>query len=93
MKTHRAKPTRKSPHQDNENLSIHDTPAEFLRVKDLIKFLTLSQSTIWRKVRAGEFPQPIKLSEAVTAWKTSDVRAWIQNVGNNSALDTTGASS
>ena len=90
MKTHRAKSTRKSPHQPNEKLSIHDTPAEFLRVKDLIKFLTLSQSTIWRKVRAGEFPKPVKLSDAVTAWKTSDVIAWIKNVGNDSALDTAG---
>lgn len=93
MKTHRAKSTRKSPHQDNENLSIHDTPAEFLRVKDLIKFLTLSQSTIWRKVRDGSFPKPVKLSEAVTAWRTADILAWMQKIEGNAALDTAGASS
>jgi predicted DNA-binding transcriptional regulator AlpA len=83
--------TCKSP--NNENKSIFETAAEFVRMKDLIMYLTLSQSTIWRKVRAGEFPQPIKLSEAVTAWKTSDVRAWIQNVGNNSASITTAVNS
>lgn len=77
----------------DEKKSIHDTPAEYLRMKDLIMYLTLSQSSIWRKVRAGEFPQPIKLSEAVTAWKTSDVRAWMQKVEGNAALNTTGANS
>ncbi len=89
MKTSRTK----SRHQPDEKKSIHETVAEYLRMKDLIMYLTLSQSSIWRKVRAGEFPQPIKLSEAVTAWKTSDVRAWMQKVEGNSALNTTGANS
>ena len=33
--------------------------------------------TLWRKVKAGTFPKPVKLSERVTAWKVGDVRAWI----------------
>lgn len=82
--------TSKSQQSKDENKSIHETVAEYLRMKDLIMYLTLSQSSIWRKVRAGEFPQPIKLSEAVTAWKTSDVRAWMKKVEGNAASVTTG---
>src|SRR4051794_26453625 len=39
--------------------------------------LPFSASTLWRKVRAGEFPAPVKLSAGVTAWKVEDVRAWM----------------
>lgn len=40
--------------------------------------LPFSAPTLWRKVKAGTFPKPIKLSERVTAWKVGDVRAWIE---------------
>ncbi len=39
--------------------------------------LPFSAPTLWRKVKAGTFPRPVKLSERVTAWKVADVRAWI----------------
>ena len=39
--------------------------------------LQFSPSTLWRAVRAKTFPQPIKLSERVTAWRVGDVRAWM----------------
>ena len=39
--------------------------------------LPFSAPTLWRKVKAGTFPKPVKLSERVTAWKVGDVRAWI----------------
>jgi len=39
--------------------------------------LPFSANTLWRKVKAGEFPQPIKLGPRITAWKAGEVRAWI----------------
>lgn len=43
--------------------------------------LPFSAPTLWRKVAAGTFPKPVKLSERVTAWKVSDVRAWMTAQG------------
>ena len=40
--------------------------------------LPFSAATLWRKVRAQSFPAPTKLGDASTAWKVSDVRAWLQ---------------
>lgn len=37
-----------------------------------------SPATIWRWVKAGTFPAPIKLSERVTAWDAQAVDAWLQ---------------
>ena len=39
--------------------------------------LPFSAPTLWRKVKAGTFPKPTKLSERVTAWKVGTVRAWL----------------
>jgi hypothetical protein len=41
--------------------------------------LPFSSPTLWRLVKAGKFPAPVKLSERVTAWRVEDVRAWMQS--------------
>jgi len=40
--------------------------------------LPFSGPTLWRMVKSGKFPKPLKLSSRVTAWKVGDVRAWIE---------------
>lgn len=39
--------------------------------------LPMGESTIWDKVRAGEFPQPLKLTERITAWRIEDIHEWM----------------
>ena len=39
--------------------------------------LPFSAPTLWRKVKAGTFPKPTRLSERVTAWNVGSVRAWM----------------
>jgi prophage regulatory protein len=39
--------------------------------------LPFSAPTLWRKVKAGTFPKPHRLSLRVTAWKVGEVRTWI----------------
>lgn len=41
--------------------------------------LPFSTATLWRKVKAGTFPKPVKLSERVTAWRVEDVREWLDS--------------
>ena len=36
-----------------------------------------SVSTLWRHIGAGTFPQPIRLSRGVIAFRVSEVRAWL----------------
>lgn len=35
-----------------------------------------SRSTIWRKVKAGEFPTPVSLSTQATRWSSKDIQDW-----------------
>jgi predicted DNA-binding transcriptional regulator AlpA len=39
--------------------------------------LPFSGPTLWRKVRDGKFPRPVKLGPNTTAWKVSDIQAWM----------------
>ena len=54
----------------------------FVRQSQLIPhIIPISSSTLWRKVKAGEFPAPVKLSSRVTAWRVEDLRKWMANCG------------
>jgi len=53
----------------------------FLRQQQVLSFIPISKSTLWRRVLAGTFPAPVKLSQRVTAWRAEDVRHWIVEQG------------
>lgn len=40
--------------------------------------IPVSRSTWWAGVRAGRFPQPIKLGPKTTVWRVEDIRALIE---------------
>ena len=39
--------------------------------------LPVSPATIWRWVRDGKFPKPIKLGASVTGWPVEDIHAFV----------------
>jgi len=49
----------------------------FVRQAALLPLLSFSATTLWRRVKQGTFPKPVKLSPMVTAWRVEEVRAWI----------------
>jgi predicted DNA-binding transcriptional regulator AlpA len=50
----------------------------FIRQAQLIPAIVpFSSATLWRKVKNGTFPAPVKLSSRVTAWEASKIRDWI----------------
>jgi predicted DNA-binding transcriptional regulator AlpA len=56
-----------------------DLPATgYVRLPLLLQLIPFSRATVWRKVKEGKFPRPVKLSEHVTAWRAEDLRAWME---------------
>lgn len=52
----------------------------YVRQSQLIPgVLPFSVATLWRKVKNGTFPQPVKLSERITAWRAEEVRQWLES--------------
>lgn len=49
-------------------------PGRLLRVKQIAgPILPVSRSHFLAKVKSGEYPAPIKLSERVTCWRSEDI--------------------
>ena len=44
-----------------------------LRVKQILTIIPISKAGWWAGVREGRFPQPIKLGERTTCWKSADI--------------------
>lgn len=49
-----------------------------------------SRTTLWRRVRAGDFPKPIALSRQATRWKKSEVEQWISALPSMSYIESDG---
>ena len=41
--------------------------------------IPVATSTWWAGVKAGRYPQPVKLGPSITAWRVEDIRALIEN--------------
>jgi predicted DNA-binding transcriptional regulator AlpA len=45
----------------------------YLRVNQVAEYMSVSRVTIWRQVKSGNFPKPIKSSMGVTVWDIRDI--------------------
>ena len=54
-----------------------DPDSWLIDVKDVCRVCALSRTTVWRKVKAGEFPKPIELGPTRRAWRVGAVKAWL----------------
>jgi predicted DNA-binding transcriptional regulator AlpA len=50
----------------------------YMRQRQLLRdhIVPFSAPTLWRRVKDGSFPQPVKLSPGVTAWRLRDIQEW-----------------
>ena len=52
-------------------------PDALLRTPAVIQLTGLGRTTIWRRVRAGDFPRPVKISARAVAWQRRAITDWI----------------
>lgn len=69
----------------SERRVITRSPDSWVRIGELARtpsnpgsLLPVSPATLWRWVKAGRFPAPVRLSDSVTAWRWADVQAWLE---------------
>lgn len=61
--------------------------SSFVRLNQLLStaVIPFSAATAWRRVREGTFPQPVRISAQVTAWRVGEVRQWLKCPGEFTA--------
>ena len=52
-------------------------PAQLIRCKQLAARLGIHRATVWRWAKQGRLPKPVNFSRNVTAWRLSDIEAFV----------------
>ena len=52
-------------------------PTQLIDLHTIIARTGMSRMTIYRRMNAGEFPKPMKLSAKMNRWTEGDLEAWI----------------
>jgi prophage regulatory protein len=62
----------------NRNTPQHPDQPRLIRRPAVEGMTGLSRSSLYDKIRRGEFPAPVSLGASAVAWVESEVNAWIQ---------------
>lgn len=56
-------------------------PNALIRQRDLLPVLPFAAATLWRRIRSGDFPRPIRLPGHISAWRVCEVLQWLDAQG------------
>jgi prophage regulatory protein len=57
-------------------INLQNRP-DLMRIDEVLERTGKRRSTIYRDVRAGRFPPPVKTGLRSIAWRTADITEWI----------------
>jgi prophage regulatory protein len=55
-------------------------PARILRLPVVLDLTGLSRSTIYLRIKRGEFPKPVSLGARAIGWREADVQDWLKGL-------------
>jgi len=58
--------------------TINNGTLRFLRDKQVAAMLSVSRSYVWRLVKMGILPTPIRLGAKFTVWRSSDIEKIVE---------------
>lgn len=58
----------------NENVHIR-----LIRLPDVMMITGLKRSTVYNKMKSGEFPKSVSIGERSIAWVESEINSWVAN--------------
>ena len=53
-----------------------------MRIPEVVEVTGLSKTTIWRRVKSGDFPAPVRLGSLATrsvGWREGEVETWLDS--------------
>lgn len=57
----------------------------FLRLPEILRHYPVSRSAWWAGIRAGRYPQGVKLGPNTTAWRVEEIRDLIERTSAKAA--------
>ena len=50
-----------------------------MRLPEVVRLCGISRSQLYRMVRSGEFPAPVRISRRAVAWREKEILAWLED--------------
>lgn len=63
-------------------ISVPFQVKDLLTPKEVAGRLSIATNTLWRMVKRGQFPQPIRFNRRLVRWKAHDVVQYLDNLRN-----------
>jgi predicted DNA-binding transcriptional regulator AlpA len=64
----------------SKNTTTTAPTTRYYRMKHILSdILPVNESTIYRWIKDGKFPKPMKLADKVTVWNAQEVDAWVKS--------------
>lgn len=51
-----------------------------LKLPEVLEVTGLSKSTLYRLIKSGDFPKPVRLTSQRVGWLASQVQAWMESL-------------
>jgi len=64
-------------HRQSEPAGSKFSQVQMCRIGNVCRLTGLSKPTIYRLIRRGEFPRPVRLSLRASGWLLSDVESFV----------------
>ena len=56
---------------------VSPSPARFIKLPEVEARVAFDGATIYRRVKAGTFPRPVKVGKRASRWLEADVERWV----------------
>ncbi len=56
-----------------------NAPRAVLRLPQVLSYVGLSKSTLYARIRGGQFPRPISLGGNAVAWRLRELDDWLES--------------
>lgn len=61
------------------------TTTRLLKQPNVLSKCAFSKTELYRRMKAGTFPRPVKLGARAVAWRESDIDAWMHTLSEEAA--------
>ncbi|MCW1520472.1 AlpA family transcriptional regulator [Acinetobacter baumannii] len=73
--------------QQNDNVESATLPKTgYASLNDMLPYLPIKRSTVWKWVKDGRFPVPVKI-HTLTRWRCVDIHAWLNQYADTGACN------
>ncbi|WP_353391294.1 AlpA family phage regulatory protein [Brucella sp. NBRC 14130] len=70
------------PYRNSNSLLFDSQAMRLLSLKEVVRITCIARATIYKKIKAGDFPAPLKISSTCVRWRSDEIDRWVEKLTN-----------